>query len=104
QSASSPPPAVDAPPDSPSPTSVLVPGPAQYSGPATGIVKYEGAPIVQNAEIVFRNLPPGRLVLEYDQNTWEARLEPGEGSQRLVMRNKKPGTQNKCLVSWHLIQ
>jgi hypothetical protein len=77
---------------------------APYQGPRSGALTYTGPPVVQNGEIVFRNLPPFRLRLDYDQDVWEGRLSPGEGNtQRLILRNKKPGTQKKCVVSWSVI-
>ncbi len=83
----------------------VTPEPAAYQGPLAGTLTYSGPPIVQNGEIVFRNLPPVRLALTYDQNVWEARLSPGEGNtQRLIMRNKRPGTQKQCVVTWRVIQ
>jgi hypothetical protein len=61
-------------------------------------------PLVQNAEVVFRNLPPGRLALSFDEDVWEARFSPGEGNtQRIILRNKKPGVQKKCAVAWRLL-
>jgi len=78
---------------------------APYQGPSSGMLTYSGPPVVENGEIVFRNLPPGRLTLTYDQSVWEARLSPGEANtQRLILRNKKPGTQKKCIVNWRLNQ
>jgi hypothetical protein len=69
------------------------------------VLTYSGPPVVQNGEVVFRNLPPMRLVLTYDQDVWDVRLSPGEGNtQRLILRNRKPGTQKKCVVNWRVIQ
>jgi hypothetical protein len=79
--------------------------PASYRGPLTGTLTYSGPPVVENGEIVFRNLPPGRLALTYDQDVWEARLSPGEGNtQRLILRSRKSGTQKKCVVTWRISQ
>jgi ribosomal protein L40E len=83
----------------------VTPEPASYQGLLVGTLTYSGPPIVQNGEIVFRNLPPVRLALTYNQDVWEARLSPGEGNtQRLIMRNKRPGTQKQCVVTWRVIQ
>jgi hypothetical protein len=70
-----------------------------------GTLTYSGPPVVENGEVVFRNLPPLKLALTFEQDVWEARLSPGEGNtQRLIMRNKKPGTQKKCVVVWRVNQ
>jgi hypothetical protein len=79
--------------------------PAPYRGPLNGTLTYSGPPVVEQGEVVFRNLPPMRLALTYDQDVWEARLSPAEGNtQRLILRNKKPGTQKKCTVAWRVVQ
>ena len=71
----------------------------------SGTLRYTGRPVVQNGEIVFRGLPPAKLRLEYDQTTWEGELSPDEqNTQRLVLRNKKPGTQRDCIVRWTVIR
>ena len=96
-------PAVDVP--TPTIPESAAPAAEAYRGALTGTLVYSGPPVVQNGEIVFRNLPPLRLVLDYDTAIWEARLSPGEGNtQRLVLRNKKPGTQKKCQVTWRAAQ
>jgi hypothetical protein len=69
------------------------------------VLTYSGPAVVQNGEVVFRNLPPVRLTLTYDQDVWDVRLSPGEGNtQRLILRNRTPGTQKKCIVNWRVIQ
>jgi len=74
-----------------------------YSGPSSGNLKYSGPAVIQNGEIVFRNLPDANLRLIYDRSAWDARLSPdGDGSQKLVMRSLKPGTQKKCEVKWEV--
>jgi hypothetical protein len=74
---------------------------ASYSGPMSGTLECKGLPIPQNAEYVFRNLPPGKIQLVYDTKVWEARLAPGDGqSQRLILKNKGSGAQKNCTVHW----
>jgi len=80
-------------------------GVARLSGlPKSGVLECTGSPVPQNAEYVFRNLPPAKLQLDYDTKTWDARLTPGEGqTQRLVLRNKSSGPQKRCEVHWSVI-
>jgi hypothetical protein len=74
-----------------------------YNGPSSGNLKYSGPAVIQNGEIVFRNLPDTNLRLIYDRNAWDGRLSPdGDGSQKLVMRSLKPGSQKKCEVKWEV--
>jgi hypothetical protein len=82
-----------------------VSGAARHSGmPKSGVLECMGSPVPQNAEYVFRNLPPAKLQLDYDTKTWDARLTPGEGqTQRLVLRNKSSGAQKRCEVHWSVI-
>jgi len=97
-------------PVSPAPAYVPPPAPsvsgtARLSGlPKSGVLECMGSAVPQNAEYVFRNLPPMKLQLDYDTKTWDARLTPGEGqTQRLVLRNKSSGPQKRCEVHWSAI-
>jgi hypothetical protein len=79
-------------------------GSAPYEGPKSGTFESTGGPIPQNAEYVFLNVPPVKLLLDFDTKHWEARLEPGEGkTQVLVLRNKGKGPQKRCVVHWTVI-
>jgi hypothetical protein len=72
-----------------------------YNGPTSGTLECTGAPVPQNAEFVFRNLPAAKLRLEYDTKIWEARLAPADGStQKLILRNRSSGSQKHCKVHW----
>jgi hypothetical protein len=78
--------------------------PPPYSGPKSGTLECGGGPIPQNAEYVFRNVPPVKMQLDYDTKTWDARLAPGDGqTQKLVVRNKSSGPQKHCVVHWTVI-
>ncbi len=78
--------------------------PPPYSGPKSGTLECGGGPIPQNAEYVFRNVPPVKMQLDYDTKTWDARLAPGDGqTQRLILRNKSSGPQKRCVVHWTVI-
>jgi hypothetical protein len=71
-----------------------------YTGPMAGTFEWDD-PTPQNGEVVFTNVPPLKLVLDFDTQHWDARLAPGEGqSQVLVLRNKSKGPQKKCVVRW----
>jgi hypothetical protein len=78
--------------------------PLSYNGPMSGNLECTGSPIPQNAEYVFRNLPPFKLQLDYDQRIWEGRLAPGENqTQRLILKNKSSGPQKRCVVHWSIL-
>jgi hypothetical protein len=100
QQVTNPPPAPDPPRGTP-----LSAAPAAYSNGATsGTLECTGAPVPQNAEYVFRNLPPVRMQLDYDSRVWDARLAPGENqTQKLILRNKSSSPQKKCVVHWSAI-
>ena len=75
-----------------------------YNGPRSGTLTCTSM-VPQNAEFVFRNLPPVEMKLEYDARIWSAQLLPGEGeTQRLILRNISSGPQKKCAVHWNAIQ
>jgi hypothetical protein len=93
-------PVPSAPPPSALPPSALPP----YNGAKSGTLESSGGPIPQNAEYVFRDVPPVKLQLDYDTKTWDARLTPGDGqTQRLIVRNKSSGPQKRCVVHWSVI-
>ena len=72
-----------------------------YEGPRSGTYECTGSPIPQNAEFVFRNVPPVPMRLDYDSKIWEARLVPAEGNtQRLIVKNKSNSPQKRCAVRW----
>jgi hypothetical protein len=75
-----------------------------YTGPMSGTFASTGGPIPQNGEYVFTNLPPGKLLLDFDTKHWEARLAQGDGqTQVLVLRNIGKGPQKRCEVRWTLV-
>ncbi len=75
-----------------------------YNGAMSGTLECTGGPVPQNAEYVFRNLPPLQLRLDYDARIWEARLAPGGNqSQRLILKNKSSGPQKRCVVHWSVV-
>jgi hypothetical protein len=88
----------------PPPPAPLPPAPPLYSGARSGTLESTGGPIPQNAEYVFRDVPPVKMRLDYDTKTWDARLVPGEGqTQRLIVRNRSSGPQKRCVVHWSVI-
>ncbi len=90
-------------PPTPSAPSASV-APLAYNGAKSGTLECTGNPIPQNAEYVFRNLPPVTMQLDYDTKIWDARLAPGEGeTQRVILRNKSSGPQKRCVVRWSVI-
>jgi hypothetical protein len=82
-----------------------VPVPPQpYNGALSGTLECTGGPIPQNAEYVFRNLPPVKIQLDYDKKVWEGRLTPGENqTQRLILKNISSGSQKRCVVHWSVV-
>jgi hypothetical protein len=104
-----PPPAAAPAPIQPAPnpaprTAPLAVAPQSYNGAMSGTLECTGSPVPQNAEYVFRNLPPLKLQLDYDQKVWEARLAPGENqTQRLILKNKSSGPQKRCVVHWIVV-
>lgn len=106
-------PRVEAPPPSRQPAPPSLPaapprqvepaGPAAaYTGPASGTLECGAVEIPQNGEHVFSNLPPGKLQLEYDTKIWDARLTPAGNGQRLILTNKRPGSQKRCTIRWRI--
>jgi hypothetical protein len=79
--------------------------PPLYTGPSAGTFTCNGTPIVQNGEVVFEGLPPGRIQVIHDTSIWEARVRPDDNNtQKLILRNRRPGTQRRCTVTWRLLE
>jgi hypothetical protein len=58
-----------------------------------------------NGEVVFENLPNGRLRFIYDHSAWRPTIShQANGTQTLVMRSLKPGIQRVCDVQWEIVQ
>ena len=75
-----------------------------YDGAQSGTLECTGGPIPQNAEYVFRNMPPVKLRLEYNKKIWDGKLVPGAGqTQTLILKNIANGPQKKCVVHWTVI-
>jgi hypothetical protein len=78
--------------------------PKPYNGAMSATLECNSGPVPQNAEYVFRNLPPLKIQLDYDKKVWEARLAPGENqTQRLILKNTSSGPQKKCVVHWSVV-
>jgi hypothetical protein len=76
-----------------------------YNGPMSGTYQSTGGPIPPGGEYTFPNIPPVKLLLDFDTKHWEARLAPGEGqTQVLVLTNKGKSAQKKCVVHWTIEQ
>lgn len=91
----------------PIPQTQVIPPPAPprpYTGPTSGELKCNNTRVVQNGEVVFAGLPAGELRLTYDAETWEVRARAdANNTQRLILRNRRPGTQRRCTVAWQLL-
>jgi len=61
--------------------------------------------VAQNGEVVFENLPAGRLRFIYDHSAWQPTIHrQANGTQTLVMRSLKAGIQRTCDVQWEIVQ
>jgi hypothetical protein len=99
-----PPPSAAAPAAPAAPAAALPSAVPPYNRARFGTLECTGAPIPQNAEYVFRNVPPVKMQLDYDTKTWDARLLPGDGqTQKVILRNKSSGPQKHCIVHWSVI-
>ncbi len=98
-------PAVTAPPSqqSPPPTD---PDPVQpRAARQTSGVLHASVEVAQNGEVVFENLPGGRLKFTFDHSAWQPTISrQANGTQTLVMRSLKAGIQRTCDVRWEIIQ
>lgn len=95
-------PAPAAPPPQPEP---VAPRPAvKAASPTTGVL-HAAVEVAQNGEVVFENLPAGRLRFTYDHSAWQPTIHrQTNGTQTLVMRSLKPGIQRVCDVQWEIVE
>jgi hypothetical protein len=86
------------------PVPIAIASAPPYNGARSGTLECGGNPIPQNAEYIFRYLPPVNMRLDYDTKIWDARLAPGQGqTQRVILKNKSSGPQKRCVVHWSVI-
>jgi hypothetical protein len=97
-------PAPNFPPPQPPRASPVPATPQPYNGAMSGTLECNSGAIPQNAEYVFRNLPPLKLQLDYDKRIWDGRLTAGENqTQRLILKNISSGPQKRCVVHWSAV-
>src|SRR5580704_3209096 len=71
----------------------------------TSGVLHASVEVAQNGEVVFENLPGGRLKFTFDHSAWQPTISrQANGTQTLVMRSLKAGIQRTCDVRWEIIQ
>jgi hypothetical protein len=78
--------------------------PLKPIGQTSGML-HAAVEVAQNGEVVFENLPGGRLKFTFDHSAWQPTISrQPNGTQTLVMRSLKPGIQTTCDVRWEILQ
>ena len=102
--ASNPSPAPSAAPPPTAPSAPASPRPVKAAAPTSGVL-HASVEVAQNGEVVFENLPGGRLRFTFDHDAWKPTIShQPNGTQTLVMRSLKPGMQTSCDVRWEIVQ
>jgi hypothetical protein len=97
------PPAAPASPPRPAPEPVP-PQPVRPAGPTSGTL-HATVEVAQYGEVVFENLPGGRLKFTFDHSAWQPTIHrQSNGTQTLIMRSLKRGIQRTCDVKWELLE
>ncbi len=97
------PPAVGASPPAPEPKPVP-PQPVKPAGPTSGTL-HATVEVAQYGEVVFENLPGGRLKFTFDHSAWQPTIHrQTNGTQTLIMRSLRAGIQRTCDVKWELLE
>lgn len=79
------------------------PGPTRAAGPTSGAL--HATVELEHGQAVFENLPGGRLKFTFDHDAWQPAIHrQPNGTQTLVMRSLKPGTNMQCDVRWEIVQ
>jgi hypothetical protein len=88
----------------PGPAPANAPRVARVTNPTSGTL-HAAVEVAQNGEVVFENLPGGRLKFTFDHDAWRPTIShQANGTQTLVMRSLKPGIQRSCDVRWEIVQ
>lgn len=81
------------------------PPPVTPARQQTSGVLHASVEVAQNGEVVFENLPGGRLKFTFDHSAWRPTISrQANGTQTLVMRSLRPGIQRTCDVTWEIVQ
>src|ERR1035438_5817807 len=73
--------------------------------PTSGVLCNGTIGVPQNGLLTFRNLPADPLRFTFDPGDWEPTIsQQPDGTQTLVMRSIRPGTQTRCDMRWEIIQ
>jgi hypothetical protein len=84
---------------------VAPPQPVRTATAPTSGTLHASVEVGLNGEVVFENLPNGRLRFIYDHSAWRPTIShQANGTQTLVMRSLKPGIQRVCDVQWEIVQ
>jgi outer membrane biosynthesis protein TonB len=86
----------------PPPKQAAAPPPAP-AGQTSGNL-HAAVEVAQYGEVVFENLPQGRMRFTYDHSAWQPTIHrQPNGTQTLIMRSLKAGIQRVCDVQWELV-
>jgi outer membrane biosynthesis protein TonB len=97
-------PAPASPPQQEQPAPVTPKPAVKAASPTTGTL-HAAVEVAQNGEVVFDNLPAGRLRFIFDHSAWQPTIHrQANGTQTLVMRSLKAGIQRSCDVQWEIVQ
>jgi hypothetical protein len=89
----------------PSPPSAPPAQPVRAAAAPTSGTLHAAVEVGLNGEVVFENLPNGRLRFIYDHSAWRPTIShQANGTQTLVMRSLKAGIQRVCDVQWEIVQ
>ena len=90
---------------SPQQADTSTPPPAVAEKPTSGVLCNGTIGVPQNGLLTFRNLPADPLRFTFDPGDWEPTIsQQPDGTQTLVMRSIRPGTQTRCDMRWEIIQ
>jgi hypothetical protein len=88
----------------PAPLPARISPPASRASPTSGVLHASIVP-AQHGDVIFKNLPGGRLKFTFDHDAWQPTIRRQlNGTQTLVMHSLKPGSQTACDVGWKIVQ
>jgi|HubBroStandDraft_1064217.scaffolds.fasta_scaffold29990_2 serine/threonine protein kinase len=71
--------------------------------PTSGVLSCAGRPVGPRGEVVFDDLPPGKLKFTWDRASWLLLVGKGAaGNKQLTLAPRHPGVPPTCQVRWEI--
>ena len=96
-------------PKAPTPVFLKTPPPAPLPGQTeqarSGVLHYQGPPVLHGGTVVFDKLPKARLKFTFDHAAWQLVIKPNpDGTKKVTLISLAQGYQTSCDLGWEIIE